>query len=483
MSTLTASPRKETGSPPGHQGWFTALLRRLHFYAGIFVGPFILVAAISGGLYSITPQLEKVVYAEQLSVPVAQENVPLANQIEAANTFIGPDQALTAVRPAPEPGATTRVLYAGEGLGEGESRAIFVDPATAEVRGDLTVYGSSGALPMRTWIDQLHRSLLLGDVGRLYSELAASWLGVIAVAGLGLWIVRARRLRAKRKTVWPNRKDKGLKKTVSWHATVGVWAALGMLFLSATGITWSQYAGENVSKLRTALSWTTPAVSTAVDGSAPAGGEHGGHQASAPADPPPGSGPNPATFDAVLSVAQGANVDTGQVEITPPEAEGSAWVVQELQRSFPTEVDSVAVNGKTLEVSDRVDFEDYPVAAKLSRWGIDLHMGAMFGLVNQLVLLALAIGTAGMVVWGYVMWWQRRPGHNPGRRFGVLPPRGALRQSPPWAVVLVVLALAALGWFLPLLGLSLAAFVLVDFAAGWWSSRRAPGSPVPAARR
>lgn len=34
------------------------------------------------------------------------------------------------------------------------------------------------SLPLRTTIDRLHRDLLLGEPGRLYSELAASWLGV-----------------------------------------------------------------------------------------------------------------------------------------------------------------------------------------------------------------------------------------------------------------------------------------------------------------
>ena len=37
---------------------FLALLRRVHFYIGLFVGPFIFVAALTGTLYVLTPQLE-----------------------------------------------------------------------------------------------------------------------------------------------------------------------------------------------------------------------------------------------------------------------------------------------------------------------------------------------------------------------------------------------------------------------------------------
>lgn len=81
-------------------------------------------------------------------------------------------------------GETTRIMFADPRLGESESRAIFVDPIALRVKGDMTVYGTSGILPLRQWIDYAHRSLLLGDSGRLYSELAASWMWVAALGAL-----------------------------------------------------------------------------------------------------------------------------------------------------------------------------------------------------------------------------------------------------------------------------------------------------------
>jgi uncharacterized iron-regulated membrane protein len=51
----------------------------------------------------------------------------------------------------------------------------------------MTVYGTSGILPLRQTIDYLHTSLMLGDIGRLYSELAASWMWVAALGGIALW--------------------------------------------------------------------------------------------------------------------------------------------------------------------------------------------------------------------------------------------------------------------------------------------------------
>lgn len=487
--TTTTDVHPGGGAPAGgdqrprrRTGWLAPLLLRLHFYAGLFVGPFILVAATSGALYALSPQVEKIVYSHELTAPVTATTLPLAEQVRAADAYVGDGQQVVAVRPAPEPGDTTRVMYADARLGESQTRAVFVDPGTAEIRGDLPVYGTSGALPLRHWVSDLHRSLHLGDAGRLYSELAASWLGVVALAGAGLWVVRFRKTRAKRSMLRPDTRASGYAKTRSWHTSTGIWVLGVALFLSVTGITWSQHGGGNFSDLRTAVGWTTPSVSTDLTGSAEGPvDEHAHHGAPAPV-PTTGADAadlNPGAFDTVLRIGQEVNITTGLVEIRPPSGPGTAWVVQEIQRSYPTEVDAVAVDGQTMQVVDRVDFADFGIVARLSRWGIDLHMGSMFGLANQLVLFVAGSAIAAMVVWGYVMWWQRRPVRDPQRRVGKAPARGVLRRAPWWGTVAALVVAAAVGVFLPLMGLSLAAFLVVDAAVGWGRARqRRPSTPV-----
>lgn len=486
--------------------WLGPLLLRLHFYAAILVAPFILISAASGALYALTPQLEQLVYGEELTAPADGPPLPLAEQVAAAQAHVGEGAVVTAIRPGPESGDTTRVMYADASLGEGETRAIMLDPATDEIRGDLTVYGTSGSLPLRTWVDQLHRNLHLGEVGRLYSELSASWLGVIALAGLGLWVRRARRARRTRRArdlLLPDLRARGYRRTLSLHSSVGAWVLLGALFLSATGITWSQYGGGNIGSIREAFGFTTAAVSTELpqdttmdmdtsgtEGMSGTGdmdgmegmtgndaGEHAEHESHHEAPAPGGAesaGPAAAAaapradlgqIDHVLAAGRSANIDTGLVEIRPPADAGSAWVVEEIQRSYPTKVDAIAIDGSTLEVVDRTDFAEADLAAKLTRWGIDLHMGSMFGLINQIVLFVIASAVVAMILWGYLMWWQRRPTRG-GRGPGKPPRRGALRRAPWWGAALVVLAAAGIGLMLPLMGASLAAFVVVDTAVG-----------------
>ncbi len=423
-----------------------ALLIRLHLYVGLLVGPFIFVAALSGLVYALTPQLEDRLYAEQLYTDSTGTLQPLARQIEIAQAHIGESATLSAVRPAPGAGYTTRVMFKAPTLGESESRAVFIDPITAEVRGDLLVYGTSGVLPLRTWLDQFHRSLLLGEPGRIYSELAASWLWVAALGGFALWYIRRQRSTGATRA-------KGLRR---WHATLGLCLLIGLLFFSATGLTWSRWAGDNIGVARAALGMSTPSVSTALDGEVAAPtGEHDHHAGMAM---PYAGSADPMMFDAVLSAARENGIDASKVEIMPAAGPDRAWTVTEIDRSWPTQVDAVAVDPRTLHITDRTDFATFPIAAKLTRWGIDAHMGSLFGLANQLLLAVTALGLAALVAMGYLMWWRRRA-QSRAIRPGLVEALRGLSPRERWATGAVALVF---GMCLPVLGVSLLLFLAVD---------------------
>ncbi|MCZ1011315.1 PepSY-associated TM helix domain-containing protein [Streptomyces lydicus] len=473
-------------------GWsaLRPLMLRLHFYAGVLIAPFLLVTAVTGLLYAGAFQAEKVVYAHELRVPAGKHTLPLSRQVAAARKA-HPEGTIAAVRPAPQPGDTTRVLLAGApGVSAEHQLAVFVDPHTGSIRGALPTYGATGALPLRTWLDDLHRHLHLGENGRLYSELAASWLWVVAGGGLALWIGRKRTNRKVRALTLPDRTATGRRRTLSWHGAVGVWAAVGLFFLSATGLTWSTYAGGNIDELRQALGQATPTVSTAVaQDHAHHGAHHGGSDGMAGMPDMPGmdgekggaSGGSASAdvgIDKVLGAARAKGL-SDPVEIDLPTGSGTAYVVKQVQRSWPEKQDAVAVDPGTGQVTDVSRFADYPLLAKLTRYGIDLHTGTLFGIVNQLALAALALALIFLILWGYRMWWQRRPTRDRALSFGRPVPRGAWRQVPLPLLVPLTLVVAAVGWAVPLLGISLAAFLVVDLVLGVLARRRAP-APAPA---
>ena len=435
------------------------LLRRLHFYVGLFVGPFIFFAALTGTLYVATPQLENALYRHALHTNSVGELQPLAEQIAVAEKTVGTDLHLHAVRPGLAEGETTRVMFSDPSLGPSEHRAIFVDPISLAVLGDMTVYGTSGILPLRQTIDYLHTSLMLGDVGRLYSELAASWMWVAALGGIALWFYT----RPKRRI------SNSFQNRRRVHVALG-WTLLGgMLLFSATGLTWSQWAGGNVDKLRAEMNWLTPQVNTMLSGTPMVMDEHAEHRGHHEGVIVPEMAMDLTQFDGVLSAARKAEIDANKLEIRPASTSDRAWTVTEIDRSWPTQVDAVAVDPNTMQVIDRTRFEDFPLMAKLTRWGVDFHMGILFGLVNQLLLVAFGLALCVLIIWGYRMWWMRRPARSAAN------PVQTLCQSwlalSIWGRAVTIVVSALLGLALPVMGVSLALFIFVD----WLRWRAAKG--------
>ena len=442
-----------TGVPLRRPTGFGALLVRLHFYAGVLVAPFLLVAAVTGLLYTFTPQLDHLVYGKELTVARTGDSArPLGQQVAAARAE-HPTGTLIAVRPGSGDG-TTQVDFSLPELGE-EAHTVYVDPYTGKVRGQLTTWYAE--TPLTTWLDALHRNLNLGVPGRYYSEFAASWLWVLVLGGVVLWWRRQRGTRTARRLLLPDRAaKKGVRRTRSWHAVTGLWLAAGLLVLSATGMTWSRYAGAHFAEALDAFSSHTPSVTTSL--SADSGATAGSSGTDKSVDPN--------EIDGVLKAARTDGL-SGPVEIAVPADDSTAWTVTQTRNLWPVGRDSLAVDASSDTVVDRVDFADWPLLAKLTRWGINAHMGTLFGLANQLVLAALATGLICVIVWGYRMWWQRRPTRADRRApLGAPPARGAWRGIPSWALATGVVALIAVGWALPLFGIPLAVFLVVDIAVG-----------------
>jgi uncharacterized iron-regulated membrane protein len=474
--TITDDPvePKDTGpddTGPGRtrpaRSWsIVGLLTRLHFYAGILVAPLLATAAVTGLLFAFSPQLDGIVYHRELHAAHVGPGLPQPLSVQvAAAVAAHPAGTLAEVVPAATPGGTTRVVFGLPELGD-KQHTVFVDPYTGQVRGQLTTWFDE--TPLMTWLDDLHRNLHLYAVGRAYSETAASWLWVLVLGGLTLWCTRQwrtrgarRRPRAEATVLYDLAAAKGVRRTRSLHAATGVWLAIGLLFLSATGLTWSRWAGGNFTSALDALQAHQPDLDTAI--AAGAAGAPAGHHGGAVPVAAPG---DPAQLDTVLHVARGAGL-TGAVQIAPPSGPGTAWTVTGIDRVWPVGFDRVAVDPATATVTARSNFADWPLLAQLSKLGVQAHMGYLFGPANQVLLAALAVGLLCVIVWGYRMWWQRRPTRTTRRlALGSPPARGAWRRL-RWPLLAIGLVItAALGWALPTFGVTLLAFVIVDSIAG-----------------
>lgn len=416
------------------------LARRVHFLAGLSIAPFLAVLCLSGLAYAFAPQINNLFYADKLFVTVQNGPTrPLSEQVQAA-LAAHPEGKLTSVITAAEPDRTTQVVLSEPGLGgsgfSAEARTVYVDPYTNHVTGDLITV--SGRPPAQTWVRDFHGNLQLGDVGRLYSEFVASWLPFVVLGGLVLWIGQRRRKRRLRGLLLPALgQPAGRARARAWHGPLGLWLAIGLLAVSITGLTWSNYAGERVDQAITALNGKTPSLT-------------------APPITPPPEG-QPISVDTAVAIARNQGLE-GPLTITPPSTKAKPFKIAESAEGLPIQKDSIAIDPYTQEVIGQLGWQDYPLLSKLTTLGIQAHSGTLLGLTNQIAMALLALGTLVLLALGYRMWWKRRPAG--GRRAPAPPP--VWRHLPQPVLFLAVLVIAAIGWAMPVFGVTLVAFLVLD---------------------
>ena len=100
----------------------------------------------------------------------------------------------------------------------------------------------------------------------------------MACGGLYMWWIR-RRPKSKATANTAQRPKRSARwKATRLHSTIGAWIFIGLLGLSATGITWSGLAGENVDSLVERMNWKATPIETALPGTTAETHEHTGHE-------------------------------------------------------------------------------------------------------------------------------------------------------------------------------------------------------------
>lgn len=474
---VSAPPRPAAGGPgeppagptkwprrPGRRPQTTRLLVRLHFLSGFLAAPIILSLAVTGILFAWNPQIETALHGSTLSsTDPGVEPKPLTEQVAAAQAE-HPGWKVTAITPAApeafEGRETTAIAMSPPAAADGGAFghaagavSVYVDPATAQVTGEIDEAKRPGE-----WLRNLHSSWRLGDNVAPLSELAASWLLVSILTGLYLKWPALRRNLGRTLSFRGGRTP--YARANALHTTLGIWLTAGLLALVGTGLTWTNFAGSRVDDLKATFSSPAPAVSTTLPGAAPApavpAGEHAEH-GGADAAPAAPAFDVAAVLPQIDTVAAGANAAgvSGLMKYTPPGAEGKAWKAELRDTKWPVEPVTLAVDGTSGEVVDRVEWDDRPLMAKGTSLGVYFHQATLFGIWTQIFLTVLAIAVIVLIVAGYRMWWIRRPRGT----LGIPPKVGPLWRSVP---VAMMVGFGLLAYALPMLAVSFLIYLVLE---------------------
>ncbi|GFE71806.1 PepSY domain-containing protein [Chroococcus sp. FPU101] len=464
----TADPVNPVSAPESPVNRFYRTVWRWHFYAGLFVIPFMLVLATTGMIYLFKPQLDGLMYHHLLFVPPGGKITPYTEQVNAVQSAY-PNAAVSKIVSGIAPNRSTEVQIVA---GDKRHLAVFVNPYTGDVLGNRNEDNNPQAI-----IRKIHGELMMGKWGDYLVELAACWALVLLLSGLYLW--------------WPRNRFKLFgtfiprlsrrNKRVFWrdlHAVSGFYGVLLMGFLILTGLPWSGFWGDTFAKVWSQFPqyvFDGAPQSTPLTGSLNQKGiqtvpwaveqlpmprslgtpetlsllvQHSHSDIPAEADRPENTAVN---LDSIIAVAQSQNLPMG-FSVSLPADQTGVYTLAAFPND-PRQERTMHIDQYSGQVLVDVGWHDYNWVAKSVEMGIAVHMGK-YSLANQLLMLVACLIIILLCVSGAVMWWQHRP-------TGRLGAPAIPTTVPSWRVPLVFVAL--LGLAFPLVGFSLVAVLLLDY--------------------
>lgn len=438
---------------PQRNGYMTAW--RWHFYAGLYVVPFLLMLAVTGLMMLYAGTIDNIRFKDLLFVEPAAQSLPVSQQLNAVqqaypqatiHQYLTPKQ--------PEDAARFAVVTA-----DGHGLFVTVNPYTAEVLGSLDRDNN-----LYTLANEIHGTLLIGDIGDRLIELAASFAVILIVSGAYMWWPRDNASRAGALRV---RMTSG--KRTFWrdlHANLGILTSVFLLLFLLSGLSWSgiwgskmvqawnsfpaevfgdvplsdaKHADMNHGELEE-VPWNLEQTPVPVSGS------HAGHHGMA----------GKVDLESVVLFAKQQGFTSFRVNL--PEGEQGAYSV--LQSTMSNDIND-ATQDRTLHIDQYtgkiladIRYEQYSPMAKVMAWGIALHEGD-FGWWNKAANTVLCLAFIVISLSGIAMWWLRRP---KGKRVLSAPP--APKNMTLWKGATVVIMV--LGVCFPLAGIAIVTVLLAD---------------------
>lgn len=387
-------------------------LWRWHFIAGIISLPFIIVLSVTGGIYLFKAQYEKPIQEPIKKVAVAGTTISYEKQWEIANAQMA-KKPNAMVIPNGENQATEFV----SGRFSHKS-SLFINPYEAKSTG--TVNANEGLMYK---VRKVHGELLMGGFGTKIVELVASWLIVLIITGMYIFMPSGKR---GIKAFFIPRIQQG--KRIFFrdvHAITGFWISGLLLLVLAGAFPWTDVVGEN-------FKWTQKVTNTGYPMT-----WHGKGIMSEPKN-------TRVSLDQIVAKAENLNLK-GEVSIAFPKGKNGVFSVGNTYYPDLDEQKKYHFDRYSGELLLQQNWADVGILMRGRMWVMAFHQG-QFGPWNWYLMLFIAIMLAIMSISAFISYSLR----NSKRGWGV--PKSPKVFKVGYGIMFLIVAL---GILFPLFGLSL----------------------------
>ncbi|QUM88569.1 PepSY domain-containing protein [Moritella sp. 36] len=448
---------------------------RWHFYAGLFVIPFMLMLSLTGLVMLFDDEIEFSRYQSALEVTPEKDIVATSQQM-ASVIAAYPNAMVTQFIPAKSSDLANRFSIM---LESGQTLFVTVNPYNGEVLGTIDRSDSWYELA-----NDIHGTLLLGDWGDYLIEIAASLGVILLVTGVYLWLPRDKASKAGFLKIRMASGPRILMRDL--HANIGGLLSFILLFFFVSGLAWASiWGGKFVQAWSSfpAEKWDNVPLSTQNHASMNHGSEEEipwnleqtlmpeSHDHAAMLAAGSGAMQHDTKMDHGMNMYSEVKLGVDQI-LAQAKTLGFTLFKLNLPRS-ETGVYTLAANTMSGDITDpRLDrtthidqysgrvladvtWNEYNLMGKFMAAGIALHKGDVSE-VNKIVNVFFCLAFIFIAISGAVMWWIRRP---VGKKVLGAPPR--FEHEGVWKVGLITIVV--LSFMLPMAGGTIAFVLLVDW--------------------
>ena len=453
---------------------------RWHFYAGLFVIPFMLMLSITGLVMLFDDEIELAFHHDAIEIVASGDPIKVSEQLASVQVQY-PQGSVTQLVPSKSPELANRFSVS---LEDGTSVFATVNQYTGEVVGEIPRSDSLYQLA-----NDIHGTLLIGDWGDYLIEVAISLSILLLISGIYLWLPRDNASRAGFLKLRFGSGTRILMRDL--HANIGGTLSFILLLFILSGLSWTGFWGGklvqawstfpaqmwddiplsnethaslnhgseeempwNLEQTPLPLSQDKPAehvhqveeASEAHDHSK-MGEDHSQHALSA----------SNFSIDDVIAKAQ--SLGFTQYKVNFPRSETGVYTVAANTMGGdiidPTQDRTTHLDQYSGRILGEVTWQDYNLFAKTLAVGISLHQGDI-SIINKLLNALFCLAFILVSVTGGVMWWMRRPSGQ--SKLGTPPKFGDVGL---WKVGLATVVVISV--LFPLAGATIVTAMLLDW--------------------
>jgi uncharacterized iron-regulated membrane protein len=347
------------------------LVRQIHLWLGLLSGLVVFIVGITGAVYCFEKELRTVIHKELYTVqPGAQRSKALSGLIETVKNDY-PKQVIKNIRVPGDPSASIEVNLKNK-------ITVFAHPGTHRILGTLDMETEFFAVILK-----IHRSLYLGDPGKIITGTSALIFLVMLISGIILWWPANKRALNQKLSIKKNATKK--RRNFDLHSVLGFYASWILIFSVLTGLIFAFKWAEKT------MYWLSGSKKTELKPKSVYMNN---------------AGPSP--VDSIFVTLRSEYPGKDYFLILPEDSLACyrAIVVREDENFFKKQ-DLLFFDRYSGQQVKKLRYEDTSTGERLRVNNYNIHTGKVFGLAGQFLVFFAALIAASLPVTGFILWWNK----------------------------------------------------------------------------